>query len=323
MRSTMPAILGSLLLLAAGCSPASSELSDALRGLETWSLRQAADAWVGLRNDWPNLHLAAGRACIAWLVCAALAAPARPALTGFGRFEGLMWLFRSRTVYWAVSGALLLLCRGPSLALPELNPDESQLLAGALALEQDPRFWRSVDGTTFGPLDYCALLPTRLLGLPLDYGSSKLVGVLLAWSTLVCLFASLRCFLDEAPSRLLTLPLLVLYSGVTNIHLLPYLSEALPCFLIGVATAMTLSLSVRRPRWPTCAWLGLVLAAIPFAKLQAAPVGLVLGTIALWFCWRSRGAGRSSAVAGLSQDVLVVTFRDAEGAPLLTLRSSP
>ena len=42
-------------------------------------------------------------------------------------------------------------------AASEYNPDESQFIAGAMALAHDPVFWRSVDGVTSGPLDFYAL----------------------------------------------------------------------------------------------------------------------------------------------------------------------
>src|SRR4051812_48242905 len=47
------------------------------------------------------------------------------------------------------------------------NPDESQFVAGAITLTKDPVFWRSVDGTTSGPLNFYVLLPLHWLGLPL------------------------------------------------------------------------------------------------------------------------------------------------------------
>src|SRR5215207_2009845 len=46
----------------------------------------------------------------------------------------------------------LLAWRWPFLLVAgEFNPDESQLIAGAITLAHDPVFWRSVDGTTSGP----------------------------------------------------------------------------------------------------------------------------------------------------------------------------
>ena len=50
------------------------------------------------------------------------------------------------------------------LVASEFNPDESQLIAGTITLAHDPVFWRSVDGTTSGPLNFYVLLPVHWLG---------------------------------------------------------------------------------------------------------------------------------------------------------------
>ena len=41
----------------------------------------------------------------------------------------------------------------------QLDPDENQFIAEALTLRHDPILWRSADGMTSGPIDYCALMP--------------------------------------------------------------------------------------------------------------------------------------------------------------------
>jgi len=61
------------------------------------------------------------------------------------------------------------------------NPNESQLVAGAITLSYDPVFYRSVDGTTSGPLNFYALLPTHWLGIPHDYFNARFTGLLLLW----------------------------------------------------------------------------------------------------------------------------------------------
>lgn len=53
--------------------------------------------------------------------------------------------------------------RWPLLWVPHhLNPDESRLIAGALARRHDPVFWHSVGGGTAGPLDYFSAVAGRL-----------------------------------------------------------------------------------------------------------------------------------------------------------------
>ena len=89
------------------------------------------------------------------------------------------WLFHtqeitSRAKHRAVVSALLVFAvllawRWPFLlSADEYNPDESQLIAGALTLPLDPVPWRGVDGFTSGPLNFYPLLIPHLVGLPLD-----------------------------------------------------------------------------------------------------------------------------------------------------------
>src|SRR5882757_8822920 len=116
-------------------------------------------------------------------VRAATATPNRPAVSPGWR-DG------------AVLGLFLLAWRWPFLLVArEFNPDESQLIAGALTLTRDPVFWRSVDGNTAGPFDFYALLPLHWLGLPLDYFTARLTGLLIIWGTLfLCLRTLARIF---------------------------------------------------------------------------------------------------------------------------------
>src|SRR5581483_7984466 len=88
------------------------------------------------------------------------------------------------------------------------NPDEAQMLAGAQRLLKDPIFWRSVDGTTVGPLDYLPLLLLRLLGFPLSFATARFANVLTLWAAMVFLYLAARILMPEWASRLSVLPLL-------------------------------------------------------------------------------------------------------------------
>src|SRR6266581_6940683 len=61
------------------------------------------------------------------------------------------------------------------------DPDESQLIAGAMTLRYDPIFWRSVDGSTHGPLDEWPLLPPLFARGSLDFTTARTVSTLLTW----------------------------------------------------------------------------------------------------------------------------------------------
>ncbi len=57
--------------------------------------------------------------------------------------------------WWLVAALTMLAFRWPVVWTPhQLNPDESQLIAGAITLRHDPVFWRSVDGSTAGPFGF-------------------------------------------------------------------------------------------------------------------------------------------------------------------------
>src|SRR3954469_2997296 len=73
----------------------------------------------------------------------------------------------------------------------EYNPDESQLIAGSITLAHDPVFWHSVDGTTSGPLNFYLLVPYTWLGIPLDYFTARLTGLVLITGALFAIYRTL------------------------------------------------------------------------------------------------------------------------------------
>lgn len=179
----------------------------------------------------------------------------------------------------------LLAWRWPALFWPQgLNPDESQLVSGAITLTQDPVFWRSVDGNTAGPFNFYVLLPLHWLGLPLDYLSARLTGLLLVWGALFCCYRMLRPSLGAATARVGLLPGALFFATVYNGDFIHYSTEHLPLFLFS-ATAWLLwgardgSRQAKPGLQP--AWLaaGVCMGLLPWSKLQAAPLAAAL---ALW-----------------------------------------
>ena len=76
--------------------------------------------------------------------------------------------------YLVLGIVLLVFMRLPVIVFNrELNQDESQMLSHAITLLQDPVYWRSVDGTTIGPLDNYLLVLPKLLGFQLDYSAAR------------------------------------------------------------------------------------------------------------------------------------------------------
>ncbi|HEY8995362.1 MAG TPA: hypothetical protein VIM71_11910 [Lacunisphaera sp.] len=184
----------------------------------------------------------------------------------------------SRSSVWVDATLLFLFLfawRWPFLLVShDFNPDESQLIAGAITLTHDPVFWRSVDGTTSGPLNFYALLPLHWLGLPLDYFSARLTGLLLIWGTLLACQRTLTRRFGATMGWLGILPAAGFFATVTHSDLIHYSSEHLSLLLIASSVWL---LALREPgdriRW----WTALLIAGLaPWAKLQSVPLAFVL-----------------------------------------------
>jgi hypothetical protein len=193
-----------------------------------------------------------------------------------GPFD-LLFIVVSLASLWAWRWPFLLESR-------EFNPDESQLIAGAITLTHDPVFWRSVDGTTSGPLNFYALLPLHALGLPLDYFTARLTGLILISITLIASYRLLRSWAAPAPSQLAMLPLLVFFATTTDPFFLEYSSGDVSITLFAVSAYLLF-----RHRPPNTAdhralLLGSFLCGLlPWAKLQSIPLGMAL--IGGWLWW--------------------------------------
>ena len=140
----------------------------------------------------------------------------------------------------------------------ELNPDESQLIAGGITLQSDPIYWRSVDGSTHGPLDTYPLLAVRLVGLPINYGTARLTGSLMLLGAIALLYLALTRYFGEALGRLGCLPAFCFFAFSTFWDFVHYSSEHAPLFLDALgATLLSLALlgSLERRAAFWC-WLG-------------------------------------------------------------------
>ncbi len=182
---------------------------------------------------------------------------------------------------WAWGGmiaAVLLAGRWPMLLLPrEFNQDESLLLAGAHALAHDPVFWRSVEGGTVGPLPFFALWPAGWWWDWTGYFPARLTAVALLTLSLLLAHQCLALLLDRRSARLAGLAALAFEALTLSLELVHYSTELLPMALLSAAAYA----AVRR--WTLAGgsgWNffgGAVLGALPFAKLQAVPLGLCFG----------------------------------------------
>jgi len=157
------------------------------------------------------------------------------------------------------------------------NPDEPQVLAGALRLLHHPVFWKSVDGTTNGPLNHYLLLLLKLYGLPLNLATARFANVLAWWAAMVFLYLAARLLLPEWAARLSVLPLLGAALQFRHFDFVQYSSECFPLALIACAVFLLARCHMMEPGKPRD-WLllGLVTASLPLAKLQSLPIAALL-----------------------------------------------
>jgi hypothetical protein len=182
----------------------------------------------------------------------------------------------------------LLAWRWPFLFVAyEYNPDESQMIAGALTLAHDPVFWRSVDGGSSGPLNYWLLVPWHWVGAPLDYFTARLTCLLLTGGALFACLRTLARAFGSTVAWLGLLPAAAFFATAGHPELTNLSTEHLPLLLTAVAFGL---LAGRAPAdrsrlWAAC----LVAGALPWTKLQSAPIGFALIGWAGWQVWSEPG----------------------------------
>lgn len=221
--------------------------------------------WLGPHPQGP-LWLAGG------LILFALVAAARPLVRGPSAEPG-----RHDWTWAGLLAVILLAGRWASLLYRgELNADESQLLAGAHALTHDPVFWRSVNGWTAGPLDFFALWPAGWICDWEGYLPARLTAWALIAASLALLHQCLALLAGRPAARLATLAIATIEALTNAPDFLHYSTELIPVALqAGAFYAATRRWLGGGTGW--CVLGGVLLGAVPFGKLQAAPLAALTG----------------------------------------------
>jgi hypothetical protein len=266
--------------------------------LPEWSLGDFARRFCALCQEYPGLYWGPAYAALAALIVQV----GLPYLLPGAVNRATCWT--SRTLFVLLTIATVVLFRWPGLAPLELNPDESNVIAVALTLRDDPRYFVSAEYGTHGPVVSFALLPVQLAGMQLEYGAARLVGLGLLLGSLFFMFGTLRAFFAEFASRAVVTPLTVCISFLTNGRDCVAFNAEHPAVFMLCAAAYGCARLAIGPARGTCGRAlatGLVLGLVPFTKLQAAPMGLVLVAVAVMcLVARFRGQGRMQLAAGLA-----------------------
>lgn len=238
---------------------------------------------------------------------------------------GQRW--NSPAIYAGLTLLMLVAFRWPGIGrnVQLDNPDESQLIAGALTVLHHGHYWGVVDCATAGPLDLIPLLLPRLLGLPLDYTTARCMGLLLLWGA--CVFAWLtlrRAAGNDQSARILVMPMASCIAFTHCPDFVQYTTEQAPIFYCALALWLALGAfsatgePVGRIR---LALAGGLLGVLPFSKLQAAPFALCVGIWMLWWIvrastltWRARLLAAGWVVGGGLGTLALMGLAIARGA---------
>jgi hypothetical protein len=187
-----------------------------------------------------------------------------------------------------IAMALLLLCgRWSSILHPvPFNPDEAQAAANAMRIHAYGLDWNSLDGSTNGPLDSLVACWPYLLGLDPTLNTGRLAACALLFFVCLFVYLSAKTVCGRVLASLLVLPLLTFYSFTDNPNFVHYSSELLPLSLLVAAHFLIVKVAMERGRSARLEvggylLIGLLLGAIPFAKLQAAPIAVLAALYAM------------------------------------------
>jgi hypothetical protein len=198
-----------------------------------------------------------------------------------------------------VSPAVFLITRLPIIYFnAPLNADEAELVVNANKYFVDMNTWRSVDPDTSGPLDSFVLMWPGLFG----YGSS--IAVARLTRAVILIAAWLLLFLTMHRTVLLikiliASALMIFLMGSISGDFIHYSSETLPILLLAAAVFFTFRQIEGGLGWIGMTSSGLLLGAIPYAKIQAAPIGVVIGAFQVGLLL-SRFVERSSLIKNIA-----------------------
>ena len=183
-----------------------------------------------------------------------------------------------------------------------LNPDEALTTANAIKALHDIVPWRGFDGGTGGPLGSDILAIPQILGVAPTMVTTHIVGTMLVAGTAMLLFSAARCMWGGRVASIASLAYISFEALTHNGDFVHTSSELLPNALLAGAL-LTLA-QLRRDAGETAsiasaAIAGLLIGAMPFAKLQATPTA-ALTAAAVLLIVISRQQRRAVAAFGAS-----------------------
>lgn len=184
--------------------------------------------------------------------------------------------------YLVLGNAHLLVSRLASIHFDALfNPDEAQMTAHAMQVCHGAFGWGGMDGGSAGPLLSIVLAWPCLLGGDVSMLTARLTAAAFLGATATLAFLVARRAAGVEVAILVTFPLFVFLGATHFFDFTHYSTELLPILLMMAAVAAFFRLDAQaRPSRRLLAGTGgafVALGLLPLAKLQAMPIGAVIG----------------------------------------------
>ncbi len=233
---------------------------------------------------------------------------------------GALW---TRVGAWLESGngsfafaglvlAALAAARWPTFfVLHRMNPDEAQMAAQAITALKFPIPWSAFDSGSSGPLNTYVLLLPMLVGVHPTFMTARMIAVLLEFGSFAAMYAAIRSVAQPWVARAAVVPPLIFWCVSTQEDYVHYSSEHLPIFLATLAVALVALGRTRYYPRVLAYTAGVLVGALPFAKLQSAPIGLAvfaLAAVAYLSCTALTVRERFARIVSLVQGTCTIPF---------------
>jgi hypothetical protein len=174
---------------------------------------------------------------------------------------------------------LLVFRWGTLIAVGPFNPDEAQITSNALRILRHGVGWLSSDGSTSGPLNSVPLVLPALFGVEPSLFSSRVIAAVLLAISITTVYLIAHLWLPRLMALVVIAPAVAAEALTTASDMVHYSSELLPIALTVLAVYLMLRLfrgSVGRVALLQLILVGLIAGALPFTKIQTAPIAMLL-----------------------------------------------
>ena len=194
-------------------------------------------------------------------------------LNGFQQHNKVTW---TNYAWFSLLFIFTFILHIPVFSIPHIHIDESQHIAEGITLAKNPVFWKSVDGTTVGPIAIYLVAGIKWLGIPVYFHTIRILNLLLWFIVTIFIYRIFHLKFNANKSRIYTLPIFIIYPFFFHRNYIAYNGEISAILLLTIVSFLIISFFKTSNR-SFLLWTGGLLVLIPFAKLQAGLAAFLIG----------------------------------------------